>query len=140
MRGWSAVLLVATLLGPGQTESGESEESVARGVRQLVAGHHPRPPPPPQLDFLPEFYQRPDPTTLTDIQFGLTCLACETAVASIIDLYILGVDFDTIVAGLEGLCDLLGIIEKEVCQGGIENYAPIIEYIVVNRLENTGAE
>ena len=99
----------------------------------MVSGHLPRPDPPPQLHFLPEFYQRPDPSTLTNHQFSLTCLACETAVASIIDLYILGVDFDTIVVALEGLCDLLGITGKEVCHGGIENYAPVIEYIVANR-------
>ena len=137
MRWWCPVLLVLSLPSPGLAQP---EESVVRGVRQLVSGHLPRPPPPHQLDFLPQFYQRPDPASLTRHQVSLTCLACETAVASIIDLYILGVDFDTIVAGLEGLCELLGIIDKEVCQGGIENYAPIIEYIVVNRLENTGAE
>ena len=136
MRGWSCVFLLATLLTPGQTEREEREERedvVVTGVRQLLAGHHPRPPPPPQLHFLPEFYQRPDPTTLTEQQISLTCLACEAAVGSIIDLYILGVDFDTIVVALEGLCDLLGIIDREVCHGGIENYAPIIEYIVANR-------
>ena len=124
------MLLVVGLVSPGHTDT---VETVVTGVRQLVSGHLPRPDPPPQLGFLPEFYQRPDPATLTKQQISLTCLACETAVGSIIDLYILGVNFDTIVVALEGLCDLLGIIEKEVCHGGIENYAPIIEYIVANR-------
>ena len=54
--------------------------------------------------------------------------------ASIIDLYLLGVDFGTIEAALEGLCDLLGIFDKEVCHGAIDNYGPIIEFIVLNRL------
>ena len=34
---------------------------------------------------------------------------------------------------IQGLCDLLGVIDMEVCHGGISNYAPIIEYIVMNR-------
>ena len=133
MRGWCSVsLMLFLLVSPGQADT-TGETAVVTGVRQLVSGHLPRPPPPPHLAFLPQFYQHPDPTTLTTDQISLTCLACETAVASIIDLYVLGVNFDTIVVALEGLCDLLGIIDKEVCHGGIENYAPIIEYIVANR-------
>ena len=36
---------------------------------------------------------------------------------------------------LQGLCDLLGVIDMEVCHGGIANYAPIIEYIIINRFK-----
>ena len=89
--------------------------------------------PPPELSFLPGHYQHPVPHLLTADQITLTCLACETAVAGIIDLYLLGVDFETIEAALEGLCDLLGIFDREVCHGGIANYGPVIEYIVMNR-------
>ena len=33
------------------------------------------------------------------------------------------------------MCDLLGVIDMEVCHGGIANYAPIIEYIIINRFK-----
>ena len=33
----------------------------------------------------------------------------------------------------QGLCALLGIMDREVCHGGIANYAPIIEYIIANK-------
>ena len=36
---------------------------------------------------------------------------------------------------VQGLCELLGIIDMEVCHGGIANYAPIIEYIIINRCD-----
>ena len=132
MTGWSPVLLfLVPLLSLGEDQ--EDVASVLAGVRQMVSGDTPRPAPPPQLSFLPEYYQRPDPHLLSDHQVSLTCLACQTAVAGIIDLYLLGVDFPTIEAGLEGLCELLGIFDQEVCHGGIANYGPVIEYIVMNR-------
>ena len=68
--------------------------------------------------------------------------------AALIDLFVAGVDPGTVEAALEvrrgcfgdlltstaqGLCALLGIMDREVCHGGIANYAPIIEYIIANK-------
>ena len=125
--------LLALLLLPLLSPTEAHVDGVLAGVRQMVSGLTPRPAPPPELSFLPGHYQHPVPHLLTADQITLTCLACETAVAGIIDLYLLGVDFETIEAALEGLCDLLGIFDREVCHGGIANYGPVIEYIVMNR-------
>ena len=88
------------------------------------------------------------PSLFSTQQIGLACLACEAAVAALIDLFVAGVDPGTVEAALEvrrgcsgdlmtstaqGLCALLGIMDREVCHGGIANYAPIIEYIIANK-------
>ena len=97
MTGWSPVLLfLLPLLSLGDHQ--HDVDTVLAGVRKIVSGDTPRPAPPPLLSFLPEYYQRPDPHLLSDHQVSLTCLACETAVAGIINLYLLGVDFPTIEA------------------------------------------
>jgi len=88
---------------------------------------------PNELEFLPEYYEHPSSKLFTDEEISLTCLACEAAVSALIDLYIFGYDLEQITNALEGLCELLGIIDMEVCHGGIANYAPIIEYIILNR-------
>ena len=115
------------------TGQATSVETVVTGVRQMISGILPRPDLISQLSFLTEFYHRPDLPALTAEQIDLTCIACETAVASIIDLYILGISVNTIKTSLEGLCYMLGITDEEVCHGMIENYAPVIEYVLANR-------
>ena len=41
--------------------------------------------------------------------------------------------FEALTSTAQGLCALLGIMDREVCHGGIANYAPIIEYIIANK-------
>merc|ERR1712013_688153 len=54
----------------------------------------------------PEFYQHLRTEELTKDQVDLTCLACEAAITSLIDLFLVGVEPEQIEAALEGICTL----------------------------------
>jgi len=88
---------------------------------------------PDQLKFLAQFYQHLRTEVLTPEEKDLTCVACETAVGALIDLWLLGADTGAIEEALDGICTLLGLFDKAVCHGAIYNYGPIVEFVVKNR-------
>ena len=60
---------------------------------------------------------------------------------AVIDLFLLGVETEEIEAGLESLCSLLGVEQPDVCHGGIRNYGPVVEWVILNRRPRiTGSE
>jgi len=125
-------LLIQSTL-PGLRAENATAELIAE-VRNLVSPDRgPDSVLPEQLNFLPEFYQHLRTEELTKDQVDLTCLACEAAITSLIDLFLVGVEPEQIEAALEGICTLFGITTKSVCHGGIYNYGPIIEFIIKNR-------
>ena len=123
------LLIACSLVGAENT----NEDLISR-VRNLVSlDRSPDAALPDELKFLPEFYQHLRTETLSADEIDLTCLACEAAVAGVIDLFLVGVGAEDIEAALEGICTLFGITTKSVCHGGIYNYGPIVEFVIKNR-------
>ena len=88
---------------------------------------------PEQLGFLAGYYQHFRSELLGDGELEQACLACEVAIGQLIDLFAMGHQLEDVQPAFEGICTLLGITTQSVCDGGIFNYAPAFQYIVMNR-------
>jgi len=116
-----------------------AEPDLSAAVRDLITAGNTAVP--PELQFLSELWSHLQPELLPPEQRDLACSACEAAVTAVIDLFLLGVETEEIEAGLESLCSLLGVMQPAVCHGGIRNYGPVVEWVILNRRPRiTGSE